>query len=373
LNRSFGFFGDLLHESFNDPGWVFPECNFGFQPKATVFSGAALGNCYAVLLFLVAAILFVRKFKPACALGFHAMAIGAGFLLFCSYLRWQPWHFRLHLPYFLLASPLIGAMAGLGLKRWLIAGIASFLMLNAALAVMVNPAVPVLDAVLGTKPREQLYFSARPELQGSTVALADDIMRSGCTNVLLKIGADSWEYPLWALLKERGFTGTIDHSLVENLTAVKQQTSWAPARTVLLTTPANKAQLPAEFTLAISYDSWIACYKAAAREQRLRMVDNQGILKCNLPRPGTLTVTFEPMDFAGNTVTNGNLWTIISALETNKAQSVGAQTMKVELTPQTTISIPVEARGTSIVLRNSNPQNNLALLSKVQMVYHPAP
>ena len=34
--------------------------------------------------------------------------IATGFLLFAALLKWTPWSSRLHLPYFVLAAPIIG-------------------------------------------------------------------------------------------------------------------------------------------------------------------------------------------------------------------------------------------------------------------------
>jgi len=57
---------------------------------------------------LCLALLFAsRERRKARDVTAYAIALVAAFLIFCTYLRWQPWNSRLDLPFFVLWSPVI--------------------------------------------------------------------------------------------------------------------------------------------------------------------------------------------------------------------------------------------------------------------------
>jgi hypothetical protein len=187
------------------------------------------------LLLLICLPVFIFKFRLISPLGAHLLAVAAGFILFCGYLRFQPWHSRLHLGYFLLAAPFIGVVLVSWCDRWIIALTGCFLMTNVILVLVFNPVVPIVASVAGRESREDLYFGTRTDLRAPMKALADDIIQSGCTNVLLKVGGDSWEYPVWFLLRDRGFTGSIHHTLVGKKATAFLDESPLPPKTVIVT------------------------------------------------------------------------------------------------------------------------------------------
>ena len=256
----------------------------------------------------------------------------------------------------------------------MIAVLAAFLLLNATLEVTCNPAVPTVAATLHAKPRESLYFVVRPELWAPTMALADDIVQTGSTNVLLKTGSDTWEYPLWVLLKDRGFKGAINHALVENITASASQVSLDLPGTVLLTTRDAQARIPDEFRLVVSYDSWNACYQSAAPDERVRMIGNAAVVKMVLPENyRTLTVTFEPCDSLGNRVTNGSLNLTVENVDT-QTLAIGktVATNFPSAPPPSAFPAKILAGGTAVLVTNTAPANAIAYLSKFKIAQQPA-
>jgi hypothetical protein len=54
-----------------------------------------------------------------------------------------------------------------------------------------------------------------PDWHKAFVSAAETIVGSGCANVGYAIGFDSWEYPIWAMLKNRGFAGSL-HSIEDS-------------------------------------------------------------------------------------------------------------------------------------------------------------
>jgi hypothetical protein len=152
------------------------------------------------------------------ALGFYALAICAGFFLLCSYLRWQPWLFRYHITYFVLAMPLVAIAFVSCVRSAFIAALAALCMVNSILILGFNTGYPVYAPFLKLT-REQHQFGSNQNLRRPYIALAEDILRRGCTNVLLDCETYNFDYGLWVCLKDRGYLGTITEFMVTNQTA----------------------------------------------------------------------------------------------------------------------------------------------------------
>jgi hypothetical protein len=363
LNAVLELAGDAIGEPLDDRTALFNQRRFEFQGPSAIADGSGLGTCYTALLLVVAAVGFVVRFKQVSALGAYLAAIGASFILFSAVLRWDPWHTRLEFNYFLLAAPFAAAVLAGWFNKWLMAALAAFLLLNATLEVTANPVVPVIAATLHTKPRESLYFVVRPELRAPTMVLADDIVQSGFTNVLLKTGSDSWEYPLWALLQDRGFKGRIQHALVENITGSPPPPSVDSPGTVLLATRDAQARIPDEFCLVVNYDSWRACYKAAIPDERVRMIGRAAVVKMVLPEDRTLTVSFDPYDSLGNWVTNGSLILTVENVDTQTLEIGKTGATNFPLASPVQFSCDLLAGGVAVLVTNTSPTDSIAYLS----------
>jgi len=148
--------------------------------------------------------------------------------LFCLLLRWQPWITRLQVPLFALAAPLAGLAlektCGEKLRKILCALLVlccvPLLFLNvsrplipyAILLDAASPLIPVTlrDKIRGktflsvwTQSRDELYFCNKPDLRERYFAAVDILAKENADKIGLVIGGDSWEYPLWALLRTR--------------------------------------------------------------------------------------------------------------------------------------------------------------------------
>src|SRR5262249_39313679 len=68
------------------------------------------GNPFHVVLIFVTLcpLLTAQIYRRDVRVIIPALALSSGFVLFCAVLKWQPWHTRLHLPLFVLWSPLTG-------------------------------------------------------------------------------------------------------------------------------------------------------------------------------------------------------------------------------------------------------------------------
>jgi hypothetical protein len=141
-----------------------------------------------------------------------------GFLLFCLLLKWQPWHSRLHLPLFVLVTPVIGRfMEDLETKK-LANLVMIFIWFGSLPWLFNNYRRPLWGAqsVLLTNSVEQT-FRPRPEARESYEDLIEFMLTQKCTQVGLVTGGDSWEYPLWTLLKSSEQKElNIEHVFVDN-------------------------------------------------------------------------------------------------------------------------------------------------------------
>jgi len=122
-------------------------------------------------------------------------------LLFCFLLKWQQYNSRLHLTMFFLAAPLI--IAGLRQHQ----AVLKIGMLSAFVLAMVPLFASKNRPWFGphsifTNRREVQYFVERPELLKEFEALTSQLKQGGCRNIgLINAGHETWEYPLWVMLK----------------------------------------------------------------------------------------------------------------------------------------------------------------------------
>jgi hypothetical protein len=189
--------------------------HFAFQGPAVIGNGDGFGNVQAWLI--LGAALIIAAFPLRNALGFYAAAVGLGFCLSCVYLRWHLWIFRLHITYFVLAMPLVAfAFAALARRAWIFL-LAAVCLVNAALVLIFNTQYPIYAPLLKLT-REQHQFGSNLHMYPAFVAVAEDIIARGSTNVLLKSETYNFDYGLWLCLHNRGYDGAIQEFLVQNET-----------------------------------------------------------------------------------------------------------------------------------------------------------
>jgi hypothetical protein len=173
---------------------------------------------------------------PSGALACAGLAV-LGFVLLSWLLKWQPWGTRFQASVFLLMAVPCGIAAAQVLSpralRWasavFLVACLPWLLANESRQVIslpshqqhnifLNPRTRLymsypLDEVLrnaGRKPRGWAWAS----YDGGVAALE----RSGCRDVGLIQGIDSWDYPIWAMARERGFDVRMRQIQVENQT-----------------------------------------------------------------------------------------------------------------------------------------------------------
>ncbi len=144
-----------------------------------------------------------------------SVLIGLG--LFCSLLKWSPWHNRLLLPLVILAVPVMTFGVAQIFKprsqRWLM-----MLLLAMAIAYSLTtlrrPILPLpivsetqqieQSPSILTLDRQAMYFSgARKEMALPYQQATAAVLQNQCRRVGLALGnGDYWEYPFWVLLNQ---------------------------------------------------------------------------------------------------------------------------------------------------------------------------
>jgi hypothetical protein len=243
---------------------------------------------------MLGALLIIVGLPLRNALGFHAAGVCMGFCLSCVYLRWYPWLFRLHITYFVLAMPIVAIGLVAMARRAFIVVLALLCLANAMLILVFNTQYPIYAPFL-TLSREQCQFGSNRTMHRPFIALAEDIIGRGCTNVLLKCETYHFDYGLWVCLHNRGYQGTIEEFLVQNETARLSQWKLTP-RTAMVFMGSRPPNMPAlniggraQPLLEIEYMGYYGTLAAlfpspfAGHWCRLVGPDNQAELSFTLP------------------------------------------------------------------------------------------
>jgi hypothetical protein len=199
----------ILGISPNDPRTTWKRAEF--HVVGVNFHEDNTGNPFHLALIAVGLLFMLRK--PGTVRLWYGAAWIAAILLFVVYLKWQPWHSRLHLPLFVLFAPLLGCL----FSRCWTYPLAALLIIAAIPWVFYNQSRPIFGerSIFKTDRTEQ-YFANRPELLPVYRAAAVRIVGQGCADVGLLIYPDAWEYPLWVLMRQEIKGVRFENVLVEN-------------------------------------------------------------------------------------------------------------------------------------------------------------
>jgi len=199
-----------LNIGLNDPADTWRGATFA--PPVNANHEANAPNRWHLLL-LCAASLWVLWRSRAQAV--YALSLLGGFVVFCVYLKWQPFMGRLVLPLFVLGSPLAAAAEELR-PAWLQVVLCLFLLNNARPAALENWVRPLRGphSILH-RARADMYFSDMGQWNNAAAypAAVDALRQSRCGVVGIDINDFQLEYPLQALLPGVRFV----HTGVENV------------------------------------------------------------------------------------------------------------------------------------------------------------
>jgi hypothetical protein len=212
----------------DDPSVTWPGTEF--QPRFSIFEDDAGNFVHFSLMIAALPILLFWSTRGIHALRPYSLCVVLGFLLFCFFLRWQPWHSRLHLPLFLLALPCVALVIDWYLPRWGKTMLAALLFIQAMPFLLFNSSHPILgSSSVFAVDRARLMFVGRPDMEMPYKTVASALLASSCREAGVMIGGDNWEYPLWALTQYRV---TFEHVGVRNETSKLGSAAKAPCAVV---------------------------------------------------------------------------------------------------------------------------------------------
>jgi len=118
-------------------------------------------------------------------------------VFFCVYLKWQPWHTRLHIPLFLMSVVLICYCFSIyPIFKKVFYWLSPIILIYALLVVLHNDRRPYDNKMAQT--RYHKYFTANPTVYAEYQAISQTTQSSNYKNIGLILGEDSWEYPLFS-------------------------------------------------------------------------------------------------------------------------------------------------------------------------------
>lgn len=171
------------------------------------------GNFFQLSLILLSmGIIFCRRKDGRRDLREYLYAVLGAVALFSLLLKWQPAASRLHLPIFILLMPMVAVALTMSLKksRTIILSIVVTLLVSTSTPYVLRNSTRKLFSSKPTifmTPRLQQYFADDDTLLPAYQSAVDWVSQKNCRDVGLRIGDNSWEYPL-AVLFNRSARGS---------------------------------------------------------------------------------------------------------------------------------------------------------------------
>jgi hypothetical protein len=226
---------EKLEVSMTEPATTWPGTQF--EITLPVRDEDLVSNTLHAILISVASILLVisrnEKFNQGKS-RLYLLCLLCGFVLFCALARWQPWHSRLHLPYFLLAAPITAVvLSSYRYATGVIAAILVYVAVSHALSNMNRPLIG--NSSIFKKTETEIIFTKRPQLQHAYEMVLRLLDERGATHVGLISGNDDWEYPLWRIKVPRTLESRVfRHVMVDNFSAKYADSTWVPDALITL-------------------------------------------------------------------------------------------------------------------------------------------
>ena len=138
---------------------------------------------------------------------FYAITVLLFYLLFSALFKWQDTDSRLLLPWFLIATPLVGWAFG-RVNRYIQIGIVILLTLSSLTVLLSNPSRPLIatgqnESIL-TASRMKTRFNNSPEVMDGYISVAVTARDLKCESIGLELDSSTPEYLIWAILSPSG-------------------------------------------------------------------------------------------------------------------------------------------------------------------------
>lgn len=199
------------------PNWEFKQTQY------EIFEDTS-GNPLHLLFIFISSILILKSKQTR--IKKYYLAVIAGFVLFCTFVKWQPWASRLHLSFFVLSCSFIGPVINEYLSKKMSKLIAILFIVCSMPIILFNLNKPAFMAYKYHLPRVAKYFIIRGDLY-STYDIYSQIMATGrpkgCKDIGLNLGEFYYEYPLWVLIKKQIPDARIQDININNESKIKEK------------------------------------------------------------------------------------------------------------------------------------------------------
>lgn len=216
INATFSRLHVLTGHDENDPATTHPEAPFVLTDRFVVTDAHASAPVH-LLLVLAAALVLLARVRSQKWLLVYGAGIIASFLLFCALFRWRQSNAQIHLAWLVMLMPLVAIVLTTHAPRRLIflCSIATIGFVGVVL--IYNRSRPLLDLKFAALPRvQQCLKPTAGHLYAPLAQICDDLAASRCRRIGLKLSSEDAEYPLWLMLRQRGYRGRIEHVRVKN-------------------------------------------------------------------------------------------------------------------------------------------------------------
>jgi 4-amino-4-deoxy-L-arabinose transferase-like glycosyltransferase len=200
-----------------------------------------------LILGICLALPFLRSISPLTK--WYSLALVSGFMLLNLTLRWQVWGSHLQVPLFVLWAP-ITVITLSHVRRLDLSRIAALLAVSLSFIWIYNNQMrPLSGLISGSMPmRDEQYFQSARGDYLDFHSMTNLIAETSCDSVGLNISSLVLEYPLWTMLREKGFDGEMEHIDVPNETSIFEDVTFVPCAIISEGANSRYAATMSEYT-----------------------------------------------------------------------------------------------------------------------------
>jgi len=179
------------------------------------------GDFLHLIVFIIIAFLCCFLRIPARGLRVYMLLIFCSGLLFCSVLRYQPWITRFHILFFLLFCPIAGIFLDRTCHQRALNIIGFMFFLGATPFLFLQNHHPWFgkSTIWNSSLKDQLFINRK--YKENFTGMAHQIEGLNCHDIGIITSHETWEYPLWYLLKkdQPAMPWRFEHVYVDNISS----------------------------------------------------------------------------------------------------------------------------------------------------------
>lgn len=160
------------------------------------------GNPYHFFIIISATVFMILYRKFPKKVWAYLIISWSGFLILTALLRWQPWMSRLHLPFFVSISPLVGVL--LSKYDRVASYILIFYLIYISFPYIFSSTKPLLGPnSVFLRDKDHIIFSDMPKELPVNRELVSYMTNNNLRNIGFCASSNSWEYHFWYMIREK--------------------------------------------------------------------------------------------------------------------------------------------------------------------------